>query len=113
MSNIPDSEPVHDNAIADVGAAVYKPIEDAVTGWDADKARVDDELLFSSVSRPHTSNDSQKSKKKDNCSRPQTGPSRSREPQLKKNIDVDELKLRPKTTNTTKKIISYKDIFRE
>ena len=49
-------------------------VEGAVTGWDAEKVRADNELLFESVSRPHTSKTYTKVQFEEDINRPKNRP---------------------------------------
>ncbi len=98
-------ETINDKILVE-GKEDHKAVEGAVTGWDGDKIRADNELLFNSISRPHTSKYGMKQKKTQDNPRPQTGPSRAREP-LEKEENKDDLPPRPKTTNKTKTLLNY------
>ena len=74
-------------------------VEGAVTGWDAEKVRADNELLFDSVSRPHTSKTYTKVQFQEDINRPKTGPSNSREVikvSIKRLKNLLDQNLRPK-----------------
>ena len=72
-------------------------VEGAVTGWDAEKVRADNELLFES-GRPHTSKTYTKVQFEEDINRPKTGPSNSREV-VKVSINKIEEPPRPKSTS--------------
>ena len=56
-------ETINDKILVE-GKEDHKAVEGAVTGWDGDKIRADNELLFNSISRPHTSKYGMKQKKR-------------------------------------------------